>query len=68
MKLIGGPYNDREIDDCGAVTLQMCIWDGGVSKLGVNTGIAIYEPNEDRTLAFWLTNKWLGTIEGIIEA
>ena len=62
IKLINGPYNGIELEDSGAVRLNMALG----FKPGHLSGNAIYEPNEDRTLAFWLTNEWDGTIEETI--
>jgi crotonobetainyl-CoA:carnitine CoA-transferase CaiB-like acyl-CoA transferase len=62
IKLVGGPYNGRVIADCGAVVIKMCIYDGPPRK-GVRCGVAHYEPNEDRTMAFFLTNEWDGILE-----
>lgn len=67
IKLIGGPWNGKEIEDRGAVTIKMCIYDPE-ERVGAMTGEAIYEPDENRENAFWLTNKWLGKIHGIIPA
>lgn len=61
MKLIGGPYNGREIEDSGAVIVRMALADA--DKLGMAT----YEPNQDRTLAFWVGNEWHGKKVGEIE-
>ncbi len=64
IKLINGPYNGREIEDSGAVKFLM----GLGNKVGDRCGMSIYEPNPERTLAFWLQNDWDGTIDDIIEA
>ena len=40
----------------------MAIYDGG-EKPGSKIGHATYEPNEDRTTAFWLGNTWEGTLD-----
>lgn len=68
MKLIGGPYEGREIEDSGAVTIQMVITEDGSFAKGVRCGTALYEPSEDRVSAFWSHNTWDGTLEGIIPA
>ncbi len=65
IKLINGPYNNREIEDSGAVVFVMGIWTKG-KVIGTELGEATYEPNEDRTLAFWVGNTWLGTLEEVI--
>lgn len=65
--LINGPYNGREIDDCGAVVIKMTLSTDGENR-GAQIGEARYEPNDKRTMAFWEGNTWLGTLEGVIPA
>lgn len=65
--LVGGPWNNRRIEDSGACVIRMVIYDGG-EVVGATVGEAIYEPGEDRECAFWLDNNWLGRLEGIIPA
>lgn len=67
IKLINGPYNGREIEDSGAVTIRMCVSTDGETP-GAPVGDAIYEPNGDRSLAFWSGNDWLGILEDVIRA
>jgi len=66
MTLINGPYNGREIEDAGTVTLAMCIYDP-CECVGAIGGIARYEPSPDRSLAFWEGNTWSGPIVAIID-
>lgn len=68
MKLIGGPYNGREIEDSGAVRLRMAITEDGTELQGVKCGTAVYEPSEDHSHAFWSHNTWDGTLEEVIPA
>jgi hypothetical protein len=67
IKLINGPYNGQEIEDSGEVVIRMGISSDGETP-GATIGDAIYEPNEDRALAFWNGNDWLGTLEEVIRA
>lgn len=62
ITLINGPYNGRQIEDSGAVSIRMAIYDGGETQ-GAKIGHATYEPNEERTAAFWLGNTWEGTLD-----
>lgn len=62
IKLINGPFNGVEIEDSGAAAYHI----GMGSKPGDRCGFAIYEPNKERTHAFWLDNKWEGTIDQIL--
>lgn len=66
MTLIGGPYNGRVLEDSGTVTIRMLLLDGGRVK-GARCGEAVYEPDDERKHAFWLENRWDGTLEQIIE-
>lgn len=67
ITLISGPYNGRQIEDSGTVVIRMCIYDPAPVK-GAKVGEARYEPSEDRSVAFWEGNTWLGTLEEIIDA
>ena len=67
IKLINGPHDGREIKDRGAVVIRMSLSTNG-ETLGATIGDAFYEPNDDRTLAFWNGNVWLGTLNGVIPA
>lgn len=63
--LRGGPWDGMRLDDSGAEVIQMCVatkYDetGLRAAKGAKVGRAIYEPNEERTEAFWLENKWDG--------
>jgi hypothetical protein len=69
IQLINGPWDKREIEDLGQVVIRMVIAeqyekDGKTPVKGVRIGSAIYEPSEDRTLAFWLENSWDGIFAG----
>jgi hypothetical protein len=54
------------LEDSGTVTIRMLILDGGRVK-GARCGEAVYEPDDERKHAFWLENRWDGTLEQIIE-
>ena len=63
IKLINGPWNNKKIIDSGVVSIKMSIaksWENGSPAIGAESGYAIYEPNEERTLAFWRENVWEG--------
>lgn len=62
ITFVNGPYNARQIEDSGAVLFRLAIYDGG-EQVGATTGEAIYEPNAERTHAFWSHNNWLGKID-----
>lgn len=66
MRLIGGPWNNRIIEDLGTTSQKMSIYSefsGGKPKPGCKCGYAIYEPNEERTQSFWLENVWDSYLE-----
>lgn len=65
IALINGPYDGREIEDSGAVRIRMGVSTDG-DNIGAAIGEAVYEPNPERTLAFWSNNLWKGTLEEVI--
>jgi len=67
IQLEGGPYNGREIEDSGACVIRMALTAKRGKKL-INIGDANYIPNEDRSLAFWDGNEWLGELVTTIKA
>jgi hypothetical protein len=69
MKLEGGPWNGRKIEDSGKAVVRITIaekWRNGYPAIGYRCGLASYEPSEDRKQAFWLTNQWDGMTVAII--
>ena len=60
ITLHGGPYNGRCIEDLGMVQIKMGIAERWPQQPGDESGFAVYEPNKDRTRAFWLVNVWDG--------
>lgn len=70
MRLIGGPWNNRIIHDVVGSGVQ-CMpiyssFDRDNKPLpGCKYGYANYEPNEERTHSFWLSNEWVGIFEKI---
>lgn len=67
ITLVGGPYNGREIEDSGAVEIRMGLSKDG-RNIGAEIGEAIYEPNPERTHAFWRDNNWIGRLAGVVDA
>lgn len=67
ITLINGPYNDYVIEDSGTVLIRMAVYDPA-QVIGARVGDAIYEPNKERTLAFFNRNVWHGTLLGIYPA
>jgi len=61
IELTGGPYHGRRIQDRGTVCIRMEVSERWPQQEGDKCGFAIYEPNGERTHAFWLENKWDGT-------
>lgn len=60
ITLINGPLNGTRIKDLGTVQIQMPLREG--QEAGARIGTSIYEPNEDRSLAFFLENQWHGKL------
>ncbi|MFA5265907.1 MAG: hypothetical protein WC378_18965 [Opitutaceae bacterium] len=56
--LVGGPYNGRRIADIGTVIIKMEIAAKWPLVEGTPCGDAVYEPNAERTHAFWVGNDW----------
>ena len=67
IELAGGPHNGRHIEDRGTVAIKMWIAQQWPMVEGTPCGFAVYEPNADRTHAFWLENVWDGTYVETIE-
>lgn len=67
ITLEGGPYNGKTIEDSGACVIRMALTKKIGGKLR-NIGDANYIPNEDRELAFWDGNEWLGELVQTIQA
>lgn len=61
ITLIGGPCHSRQIQDLGTTRQKIAIYRPAPSQ-HTEAGYAIYEPSHDRTLSFWLTNLWDGSI------
>lgn len=67
IELVSGPYNGRRIEDLGTVAIRMEIAERWPQQDGDKCGAAVYEPNAERTHAFWLNNVWDGTHVETIE-
>lgn len=72
ITLHGGPrrYNLRTITDLRTTRIRMAIatrYLCGRPAIGAHCGVAIYEPNETRTNAYWSHNEWHGRIIAIID-
>lgn len=67
IKLEGGPYNGKTIDDSGASVIRLALTTKRIKRI-INIGDANYIPNEDRTIAFWDGNEWLGELVQSIKA
>lgn len=63
ITLINGPYDKTQINDSGTVLIKM-----GIKNKKTNyIGDAIYEPDENRIMAHWLENRWLGILQNEIK-
>lgn len=56
----GGPKNGLVADDLGHATPRFCIRRQSHPNSRPECGYAIYEPSEDRSVAFWSHNEWPG--------
>lgn len=65
IQLVNGPYDGRMLDDSGAVVIRLALSSDGTVE-GAMLGEACYEPNAERTLAFWEGNHWLGTLVAVM--
>jgi len=67
IQLHGGPWNNKQVEDLGFDVLLMAIatkWEGSKAAAGARIGSAVYEPSDDRKVAFWLENQWEGVRAG----
>ena len=58
IHLQGGPWHDTVITDTLCVPIMMPIMRPIEGSENVEVGHAIYEPAEERGVAFWLGNEW----------